>query len=63
MAPEFLGPISNAPKARNAGIPFQPPIRHDPVAIKLHDETPGALAKGPDSGRTTTRREQQHASA
>ena len=58
MAAEFLGPISNAPKAGNAGIAFHPPIRHDPFAIKLHDQTPGAPAKGPHSGRTTTRREQ-----
>jgi hypothetical protein len=48
----------NAAKTRNAGIAFHPPIRHDPIAIKLHDQTPGALAKSPDSGCTTTRREQ-----
>jgi hypothetical protein len=53
----------NAPETRNAGIALQRPIRRDPIAIELHDQTSEALANGCGGGRTTTRREKKQATA
>ena len=53
MTAEFLARTFNGPNARNAGIALQPPIRHDLIAIELHDQTSGALAKGCSCGGAT----------
>jgi hypothetical protein len=60
---EFLARMVNAPETRNAGIALQQPIRHDPIAIELHDQTSEALANGCGGGRTTARREKKQATA
>jgi hypothetical protein len=60
---EVLAPIANAPKSRNAGIALHRPIRHDPIAVELHDQTSEAFTEGCTSGCTATRRENKHAAA
>jgi hypothetical protein len=57
---EFLARMVNAPETRNAGIALQRPIRHDPIAIELHDQTSEALANGCGGRRHPPREKASH---
>jgi hypothetical protein len=63
VAAGSLAPTSSAEETRNAGIAFQPAIRHDPIAIELHDKAPEARGKRSAGNRTTAGCENQHATA